>query len=115
MLIAGVAYAAEPRITGTYSNLRFGTEDLYGVEITVVYGGHQHHVIVQCAEGEPGSPEIAVANIQGNQISFQLPATTRSECPTTAFHGTISNKGLTGKFEGMEWPGFLKRGQSYWQ
>jgi hypothetical protein len=112
---SGVVQAAEPHLTGTYSSLRYGTEDVTGVEVTVVFGGNAHYVIVQCAEGAPGVPEVAVAQLHGRELSFQLSAKTLSECPTTEFRGTISSKGLTGTFKGTDWPRFLKRGRSYWQ
>jgi hypothetical protein len=114
-LVAGAAQPAEPHVTGTFSSLHFGTEDLTGVEISVVFGGNEHYVIVQCAEGTPGVPEVAVAHLHGTDISFQLSLATRSGCPATEFRGTISNKGLTGTFSRSDWPGFLKRGRSYWQ
>ena len=116
MLSAGIAQAAEPHITGTYSSLRFGTEDLTGVELTIVFGGSQYYVIAQCSEGAPGVPEVAVAKVSGPNLSFQLSTNTSSGCPSSEFEGTISKQGLTGKFKGTDnWPGFLKRGPSYWQ
>jgi len=115
LFFAGAAHAAEPRVTGTFSSLRFGTEDVTGVEISVVVGGKDHYVIVQCAEGVPGIPEVAIAHLEGTALSFQLAAKTNSGCPITEFRGTISTKGLTGTFKGSDWPGFLRRGKSYWQ
>ena len=115
LLLASVASAAEPRVTGTYSSLRFGTEDLTGMEVSVLYGGHAYYVLVQCAEGEPGVPALVPARVDGLALSFQLSESSRSGCPTTPFRGTIGSKGLSGRFGGMAWPGFLKRGPSYWQ
>lgn len=115
LLISGPGHSAEPGVTGTFSSLHFGTEDLVGVEISVVVGGNGHYVIVQCAEGAPGIPEVAVAHLQGTELSFQLSADSRSGCPAAQFRGIISSTGLTGTFEGSSWPGFLKRGRSYWQ
>jgi hypothetical protein len=102
-------------VTGTYSSLRFGTEDLTGIEITVVYGGHGYFAMVQCAEGEPGTPVLVPAQVSSTTLTFLLPASSQSGCPAGAFRGTISSKGLTGNFEGESEPSFLKRGRSYWQ
>lgn len=115
LFIAGPTMSAEPGSTGTFSSLRFGTEDLTGMEISVVFGGDEHYVIVQCAEGTPGVPEVVVARLLGKALSFQLSANTLSGCPTTKFSGTINSNGLTGSFDHSDWPGFLKRGKSYWQ
>ncbi len=115
LFVAGTALSAEPNVTGTFSSLHFGTEDVTGMEISLVFGGDEHYVVVQCAEGTPGVPEVAVARLHGTTLSFQLSSDTRSGCPATEFSGTINNNGLTGTFSHSDWPGLLKRGRSYWQ
>jgi hypothetical protein len=114
-LVAAVAAQAAPKVTGTYSSLRIGTKELSGIEISVVMGGSGYHVIAQCAEGAPGVPDIVPAQITGTTVSFQLPPGSPSGCPTTVFRGSITEEGLNGNFEGLKWPGFLRRGKSYWQ
>lgn len=114
-LFAGAVHA-ELKVTGTYTSLRFGTEDLSGAEITIVYGGSGYYVIAQCAEGAPGIPEVAPATVEGNKITFKLKDESASGCPDSTYRGIVSEKGLKGTFEGLsEWPGMLKRGKSYWQ
>ena len=107
--------AAPPlKLTGTYSSLRFGTEDLTGVEVSLVIGGDSYYAIVQCAEGVPGVPEVVPVQVNGAQITFRL-ENSKSGCPTGLFSGSIDSNGLTGAFEGTKWPGFMKRGKSYRQ
>ena len=115
LLPTGSVLSAEPKVTGTFSSLRFGTEDVTGIEISLVFGGDDHYVVVQCAEGAPGVPEVVVAHLHGTTLSFQLSSDTRSGCPATEFSGTINSNGLTGTFNHSDWPGFLTRGRSYWQ
>jgi hypothetical protein len=103
------------RVTGLYSNMKFGTEDVTGVEVFLVYSRDGHYAIVQCAEGEPGKPFVAKANVNKNAIEFEVPSNSDSLCPKGMFRGTVSSKGLRGKFEQMDWPGFLPRKKSYWQ
>lgn len=113
LMLSGAA-AAQQRVTGTYSSLRMGTEDLSGAEVTVVYGGNGYYAIVQCAEGSPGIPLVVPAKVIGEVLTFTVTEAS-SGCPPAMFSGTISHKGLSGAFEGSSWPGLLKRGKSYWQ
>jgi len=120
MLIANFAAAAEPpKVTGIYSNMRFGTEDVTGVEVFIVLShirGHgQYQATVQCAEGALGVPEVVPVMVSGTSISFKI-TSEQSGCPTASFTGQITKLGLAGTFEGAtDYPGFLKRGRSYWQ
>eukprot|EP00456_Euglypha_rotunda_P087226 TRINITY_DN8873_c0_g1_i4.p1 TRINITY_DN8873_c0_g1~~TRINITY_DN8873_c0_g1_i4.p1 ORF type:complete len:124 (+),score=10.64 TRINITY_DN8873_c0_g1_i4:590-961(+) len=114
LFVSCLAMASELRVTGTYSNLRFGTEDLSGVEVTIVSGGTGYYAVVQCAEGAPGIPLVVPAQVHGARIEFRVTAAS-SGCPEAAFTGAVTAAGLTGVFEGTQWPGFLKRGKSYWQ
>ena len=103
------------RVTGLYSNMKFGTEDVTGVEIFVVYGHEGHYAVVQCAEGVPGKPLVAKATVIKHAIEFEVPADRETLCPKGIFRGTVSPEGLQGKFERVDWPGFLPRKKSYWQ
>lgn len=119
-LIASFAAAAEPpKVTGIYSNMRFGTEDVTGVEVFILFsqfrGNSQYLATVQCAEGVPGVPEVVPVMVSGTSVSFKI-TSEQSGCPTVSFAGQITELGLAGTFEGTaDYPGFLKRGRSYWQ
>ncbi|MES2884817.1 MAG: hypothetical protein V4709_08430 [Pseudomonadota bacterium] len=114
LLFAGFVTASQLRLTGTYSSLRFGTEDLSGAEITLVYGGNGFYAVVQCSEGSPGIPLVVPVQVQQASIEFRVTAAS-SGCPESRFVGSVTAEGLSGVFEGTQWPGFLKRGKSYWQ
>jgi len=111
-----LSQAADPRVTGMYSNLRFGTEDVTGVEMYVVSSHGSYYASLQCAEGAPGIPETVKLSISGSSVSFVVPSSTRSGCPSGAtFTGQLAADGIRGSFAGTDWPGFLKRGNGYWQ
>ena len=114
LFIAGCTFSSEVKVTGTYSNLRAGIDDLAGAEFTVVYGGNSYYVIVQCSEGAPGIPNVVPASVENLNITFQVTSAS-SGCPAEPFKGTITSEGLSGSFQDAWWPGFLKRGKSYWQ
>jgi len=122
VLSAGCAAALAQdklRVTGLYSNMKFGTEDVTGVEIYVVYSLAQsreaYWAIVQCAEGVPGKPLVAKLAVNKSNIQFVVPEDRETLCPSGTFTGTVFAKGLKGKFERMDWPGFLPRKKGYWQ
>ena len=111
-----LSQAADPRVTGMYSNLRFGTEDVTGVEMYVVSSHGSYYASLQCAEGAPGIPETVKLSISGSSVSFVVPSSTRSGCPSGAtFTGQLAADGIRGSFAGTDWPGFLKRSNGYWQ
>ena len=111
-----LSQAADPRVTGMYSNLRFGTEDVTGVEMYVVSSHGSYYASLQCAEGAPGIPETVKLSVSGSSVSFVVPSSTRSGCPSGAtFTGQLAADGIRGSFAGTDWPGFLKRGNGYWQ
>ena len=112
--VLSVSAASVPKLTGTYSSLQMGTEDLHGVEISIVIGGKGYFAIVQCAEGVPGIPQVVPAQIAGLSLQFTL-ENSATGCPASAFQGTVSANGLTGAFEGTTWPGFMRRRKGYWQ
>jgi hypothetical protein len=109
------AQAESPRITGLYSNMRAGTEDLSGVEVFLVRGEGGYFATVQCAQGVPGKPVLVPALVSGRVVEFQLPADAKTLCPAAKFRGELRDDGLKGAFEGSDWPGFLTRSRSYWQ
>jgi hypothetical protein len=112
---ASVIAAGPPKITGIYSNMHFATEDVIGVEIFIVFSRNEYQAVVQCSEGAPGIPAVVPVTVSGSSISFKI-ASEQSGCPITAFAGQLSKSGLSGAFEGTTgYPGFLKRGRSYWQ
>jgi hypothetical protein len=107
------------RVTGVYSNMKLGTEDVTGVEIFIVYASPYdrpaHYATVQCAEGVPGKPFTTKVSVTENAIEFIAPDDRDTLCPPGKFVGTVSAKGLKGTFERTDWPGFLVRKRSYWQ
>jgi len=116
------SFAADPakqasKVTGVFSDLRYVAQggDVVGTEIILVYGGGLHFVLVQCAEGRMGQPQLLPALVEYPRLKFTVPSNTPTSCPAGAFTGTISSRGLRGKISGLEWPGFLPRGKSHWQ
>ena len=109
-------HAAGPKVTGMFSNLRFGTEDVTGVEMYVVFSHGNYYATVQCAEGAPGIPETVQLSVSGLSVSFVVPENSASGCPVGAiFTGQVTASGIRGTFAGTDWPGFLQRGKGYWQ
>jgi hypothetical protein len=116
LAISMLSYAAGPKVTGMFSSLRFGTEDVSGVEMYVMYSHSNYYAALQCAEGAPGIPEIVKLSVSASSISFVVPANSGSSCPSGAtFSGELTASGIKGSFSGTDWPGFLKRGKGYWQ
>jgi len=97
--------------------MQFGTEDVTGVEIFLVFSRSGYYAVMQCAEGAPGVPVVLPVKVAGNLLEIEAPLRKENDsgCPASKFLGTIEEAGLKGSFEGTEWPGFLKRGGSYWQ
>jgi hypothetical protein len=121
ILLAGIAlplvsHAIDPKVTGMYSNLHFGTEDVTGVEIYVVYSHGNYYGSLQCAEGSPGIPETVKLSVSGSSVSFVVSSDTSSGCASGAtFTGHFTALGIEGTFAGTDWPGLLRRGKGYWQ
>ncbi len=114
--LSPLSHGADPKVTGMFSNLRFGTEDVTGVEIYVVLSGGDYYATVQCVEGAPGIPETVKLSVSGSAVSFVVPANSSSGClPGAAFTGHVTATDLKGNFSGTNWPGLLKRGKGYWQ
>lgn len=120
LLVASFPVAADSaKVTGIFSNMHFAVEDVIGVEVFIVFshmrGQGQYVAAVQCSEGAPGIAEVVPVTVSGSDISFKI-TSEQSGCPTTSFTGRVSKQGLLGSFEGTtNYPGFLKRGPSYWQ
>jgi hypothetical protein len=110
-------------ITGIYTNMHLGTEDVTGVEVSVTYAEKSYFAVVQCAEGAISRPIVVPAIVrpatgEGYPIEFVIPpeqVRDRYVCPAGKFVGVISKEGMKGHFEGTNWPNFLKKGNSYWQ
>jgi len=119
LLAANLAAPAREKIdtsiTGMYSNLELNDEggDLLGMEVYLVSGTGEYFAVVQCAGGVPGRPVITSVQASGATISFKLPEG-QPECGTS-FTGTISKKGLRGRFLGEEGDRWLPRGKGYWE
>ena len=112
------AQSATPKITGVFSSMRFGTEDVTGVEVFITYSGKGYFAQVQCAEGAISQPIIIPVRVNGLFVEFDIPSTLEKNnyaCPAGKFEGKLSFFGLKGHFEGTKWPGLLKRKSSYWQ
>ena len=110
--------AATPKITGVFSSLRFGTEDVTGVEVFITYSEKGYFAQVQCAEGAISQPILVPARVNGLIVEFDVPPALEENgyaCPAGKFEGVLSSFGLKGHFAGTKWPGFLKRKPSYWQ
>ena len=116
-----VAEGAPPRpqktITGVFSDLRFIPQagDVVGSEIFLLSNGSGYFVLLQCAAGRLGSPELLPANVDYPVLTFIVPENSNSSCPPGEFKGMISKRGLHGRIKGLEWPGYLDRKRSYWQ
>jgi hypothetical protein len=111
------ALAASPKITGIFSSMRFGTEDVSGVEVIISYSDRGYFAQVQCAEGAISRPVLVPVIVAATFIEFIVPVKAEPNsysCPQGKFKGEISNKGMSGHFEGTKWPGFLKRSGSFW-
>lgn len=118
MTVAALGQAAPPKMTGVFTSMRFGTEDLSGVEVFITLSDRGYFVQVQCAEGAVSSPVVVPAVVSGSSVQFDLPAGPGPNiysCPSGRFIGKASASGMKGHFEGTDWPGFLRRKRSYWQ
>lgn len=113
-----LASAAPLKVTGLFSNMRFGTEDVNGVEIFITYSTNGYFAQVQCAEGAVSRPVVVEVRVTASLIEFSVPPSSDQNsysCPSGQFKGVVSDRGIKGSFDGMNWPGTLKRKKSYWQ
>lgn len=110
--------AAPTKISGLFSSMRLGTEDVSGVEIFITNSTAGYFAQVQCAEGAISRPVLVNVLVSGSSIEFSVPPNSNVNsysCPTGKFKGVVSAFGIKGNFEGTNWPGTLKRQKSYWQ
>jgi hypothetical protein len=100
-----------------FSDLAYSADggDMVGSEIFVVYAGGPYYVMVQCAGGRLGRPELFQAIVNYPTLRFTIPSETATGCPSGEFVGTLSAAGLNATVKGTEWPGYLPRRKSYWQ
>jgi len=109
--------APAPQVTGIYSNLRLipSEGDVVGTEVFILSSGTAYFVLVQCAEGVLGPPELLPATVEYPTVKFTVPEHTASMCLAGEFEGTLTSRGLNGAVRGSDWPGFLPRKKSFWQ
>src|SRR3954469_23276877 len=68
LALSSLSRAADPKLTGMFSNLHFGTEDITGVEMYIVFSHGNLYATVQCAEGAPGIPETVRVSVSGSSL-----------------------------------------------
>lgn len=118
IISSSLAYAAPTKVTGLFSNMHFGTEDVSGVEIFITNSTNGYFAQVQCAEGAISRPVVVEVHVSGSLIEFSVPPNSDQNsysCPSGKFKGIVSDLVIRGSFEGTNWPGILKRQKSYWQ
>lgn len=118
VFVSTESQAGSPKVTGVFSNMRFGTEDVTGVEVFLTCSMKGYFAQVQCAEGTISRPVVVFVTVAGSSIEFTVPVESvpnAYSCPAGKFKGEISANGMHGHFEGLNWPGFLERKKSYWQ
>jgi hypothetical protein len=98
--------------------MRFGTEDVSGVEIFITYSTNGYFAQVQCAEGSISRPVVVEVRVAASLIEFSVPPRSDQNsysCPSGKFRGVVSDRRINGSFDGTNWPGILQRKKSYWQ
>jgi len=100
-------------MTGMFSSMRYGTEDLFGDEIFVVYSDSGFFAVVQCARGGVGRPMVAPAKVNGASVEFTLDE--EGSCDAKRFKGTVTGNTLKGRWGRDGEVVTLKRKSSYWQ
>lgn len=115
------ATQTKPHITGIYSDLYYNEEggDLLGTEIFIVYSGSEYVAFFQCWEGGSAGPTVSTVEVNGDAISFKVPAPSFGE---GTYKGHITKKGFDGTWTRLLTNGtivqgsvHLKRKLSYWQ
>jgi len=109
---SGFSEQPKVQLTGIFSSFEYGDEsgDLGGYEIFVIYS-NGHWVLYQEAFGEPSTPSLVKAKIDGLNIEFTV-ADLQGHKKT--FKGKISKTHLIGKFDNGDQLK-LPRKKSYWQ
>lgn len=104
-------------VEGIYSDLRWipGEADLLGFEFFIVNGGVSgYYAVLQCAEGEATRPALVKVQVTGERIEFEAHNQAGSLCPKARFVGTVSRRGLVGRFEGSDFDLTLARRPHFW-
>ena len=108
--------AADVRVTGTFSNLRYNSEggDLLGLEILIIPApgdGVGYVALVQLAEGGAPYSALVPVTVTGTHVEFAFP----KDGPYNGlrFSGSVNAKELAGTLSSGEHE-VLKRGRSYW-
>jgi hypothetical protein len=114
------AEAGDPpsfKITGTFSNLTYSKRggDMVGSEIFILSATGATFAMIQCGAGRLGAPILVPIMINPPHIRFTVPSENDANCPSGEVRATISARGLSGKSDASDWPGFLPRRKSYWQ
>lgn len=101
------------KVTGTFSSFEYHRDsgDLAGTEVFIFYA-RNYWVLYQESEGEPGTPFLVEAKMNGDKIEFSVPANDGNK---RNFKGRITNKYLMGTFDGDNNLIKLPRKRSYWQ
>lgn len=105
-------------VEGIYSDLRWvpGEADLLGFEFFIVNGGVSgYYAVLQCAEGEATRPALVKVQVTGERVEFEAHNQAGSLCPKARFVGTVSRRGLIGRFEGSDFDTTLLRRPHFWR
>lgn len=86
--------------------------DVVSDEAFIVLSDRGYYAVFQGSEGEPYVPVVVPIRVEGNSISFTLPA---SIDPRGQFRVKITDSELTGTLSGNAQTMHLKRKASYWQ
>jgi hypothetical protein len=124
VVVYGPAEAAEQkvRITGIYSDLYYNREDgdLGGTELFIVGVGELGYAaFIQHWEGGTRMPVVVPVEVNGNKVTFSVPAPSLGEgqyegrITQNAFDGNWRHPLVGGGF--AEDPIHLRRKKSYWQ
>ena len=113
LVASGAAEQPKVHIPGIYSSLDFNDEagDLNGIEVFIFFAG-EHMVLYQESVGEPITPSLVKAKVNGDSIQFTVPSIGGGK---RTFKGTITKTHLVGKFVGSNETIKLPRKNSYWQ
>jgi len=113
---SAIAQNGEPRITGTYTNMRYNEEagDLLGEEIKIVPGSEGYQGAFQVAQGAPEDLIIVEVKVAGSSITFTI---ADSSTYAGEFRGKVEKESLRGEFRfksGAVEKAELRRARSYW-
>jgi hypothetical protein len=103
------------QVTGIYTDMHVSevTGDIGGTEIFILRSNLGYHVLIQLAEGVPGTPVLVQAEVSGLNIEFELPSDSRLS-GLGHFKGALAADTLRGRFSNS-FEVSLPRGSSFWQ